>query len=169
MRPDRVVLPLPPIRPGRDEDGPALIALIERCWADYPGLVLDVDGEEPHLRALATHFARQGGAVWWAGDGAGLAAVRPAADGAWEICKLYVHPDLHGSGLGHALLDVAEGHAADAGAVSFELWSDTRFLRAHRFYEKRGYRRGLRRALHDQSNSEEWQFVSPVGTCRNRP
>ena len=38
------------IRDARDDDGDALIALIETCWADYPGCFLDVDGENPELR-----------------------------------------------------------------------------------------------------------------------
>ncbi|MBX6374229.1 MAG: GNAT family N-acetyltransferase, partial [Acetobacteraceae bacterium] len=52
------------LRPGRDDDAEGFIALIGACWAEYPGCVLDVDGEVPELRALATHFARQGGALW---------------------------------------------------------------------------------------------------------
>jgi hypothetical protein len=42
------------IRPGRDSDAAGFIALIGACWAEYPGCVLDVDGELPELRALAT-------------------------------------------------------------------------------------------------------------------
>ncbi len=59
--------------------------------------------------------------------------------GAWEICRVYLHPDQHGTGLAQALLDTAERHAIEAGATSLALWTDTRFLRAHRFYEKHGY------------------------------
>jgi hypothetical protein len=54
---------LPRLRPGRDADAEGFIALIGACWAAYPGCVLDVDGEVPELRALATHFAGQGGAL----------------------------------------------------------------------------------------------------------
>ncbi len=73
--PDRRVLPEAPlIRPGRDEDAPRFIALIERCWADYPDCVLDVDAEAPELRALASYYAGRGGALWLAGEGAGMIA-----------------------------------------------------------------------------------------------
>jgi GNAT superfamily N-acetyltransferase len=132
--------------------------LIGRCWADYPGCILDVDAEEPHLYALATHYRAQGGALWVAGDGAGMIATRPIGAGVWEICRVYVHPDLHGAGLGHALMDTAEAYALAQGATLLELWSDTRFLRAHRFYERRGYSRGGSRLLHDLSKSEEWRY-----------
>ena len=42
------------IRPGRDEDASGFIRLIGDAWAEYPNCVLDVDGEVPELRALAT-------------------------------------------------------------------------------------------------------------------
>jgi GNAT superfamily N-acetyltransferase len=70
---------------------------------------------------------------------------------------------MHGGGLGHRLLDVAETHAAAAGATRMILWSDTRFARAHRFYEKRSYlRSGPVRALADISNSLEYRFAKPI-------
>lgn len=150
------------IRPGRDGDAAGFVALVGRCWADYPGVILDVEREEPQLLALASYYAGQGGALWVAGEVQGMAAVRPSGGGAWEVCKVYVHPALHGAGWGAALMDVAEGHAVAAGARVLELWTDTRFLRAHRFYEKRGYVRGGRRALHDLSESEEWQYSRAV-------
>lgn len=176
MRADRRVLHRPPltdpaIRPGRDDDAPGIIALIARCWADYPGVVLHVDQEAPELRALATHYARLGGALWVTEGHHGMAAAKPARPGVWEICRLYVHPDHHGLGLGHVLLDVAEAHAAARGATTLELWSDTRFHRAHRFYEKRGYVRGACRDLNDLCHSTEHQFsrinpTRPAPACR---
>ena len=40
------------------------------------------------------------------------------------------------------------------------LWTDTRFSRAHRFYEKRGYARvGAARALGDLCGSWEYQYA----------
>jgi ribosomal protein S18 acetylase RimI-like enzyme len=128
--------------------------------------VFDVDGEMPELRALASYYAGQGGALWAVeADGhiAGMIATRPHEAGAWEICRLYVLPSLHGSGLGQRLLETAEAHAMAAGATRFVLWSDTRFDRAHRFYEKHSYvRRGPIRVLHDLSNSLEFAYAKPV-------
>ena len=150
------------IRPGCDDDAPGFIALIARCWADYPGCVLDVDAEAPELRALASYYAGLGGALWVAGDVAGMVAVRPHPKRIWEICRVYVHPDWHGTGLGALLMDKAETHAVNAGATRLELWSDTRFARAHRFYVKRGYARTARRALFDLAQSEEWRFSRSI-------
>ncbi|WP_428492224.1 GNAT family N-acetyltransferase [Rhodopila sp.] len=93
----------------------------------------------------------------------GMIAVRPIEPPSWEICRVYVDPERHGLGLGHALLDRAEGYAAAAGARRLALWSDTRFHRAHRFYQKRGYARvGPVRVLNDLSNSQEFGFVKLV-------
>lgn len=159
--------PLPTIRPGRDADAEAMIALIRVCWSRYPGVTMDVDGEMPELRTLAIYYAGKGGALWVAEDAAGavkgMIATCPHEAGAWEICRVYVEPSLHGGGLGHALLDRAEAHAMAAGATRLVLWSDTRFDRAHRFYEKRSYvRQGPIRVLHDISNSLEYAYAKPV-------
>ncbi len=127
---------------------------------------MDVDAEMPEYRALASYYTAQGGALWAAeadDQVVGMIATRPLPDGAWEICRVYVLPALHGSGLGHRLLDVAEEHALGAGASRLVLWSDTRFDRAHRFYEKRSYvRSGPVRVLEDISNSLEYGFAKPV-------
>ncbi len=154
------------IRPGRDDDSPALIALIRRCWADYPGCILDVEQEAPELLAPAAYYAAQGGALWAAEDAgavAGMIAAVPRDAGAWEVCRVYVHPDRHGAGLAHRLLDAAEAHAVRAGATRLHLWSDVRFDRAHRFYEKRGYvRAGPIRALDDDPSILEFGYAKPV-------
>lgn len=155
------------LREGRDSDADGFIALIGACWAEYPGCVLDVDGEVPELRALATYFRDQGGALWVAeraGRVAGMVGTRPMKDdAAWEICRMYVDAEARGAGLAAALLDRAEAHARDAGAERLILWTDTRFTRAHRFYEKRGYvRHGSIRILDDLSHSLEFRYAKPA-------
>lgn len=121
-----------------------------------------MDREEPWLRALASHYRHRGGALWVADDGgvAGMIATLPRRAAEWEIAKVYVSPDRHGTGLAHTLLDHAEAHALVRGAVRLTLWTDTRFVRAHRFYERRGYERfGQVRALHDLSGSLEFGYA----------
>lgn len=154
------------LRPGRDSDADGIIALIAACWNDYPGIVLDVDGEMPELRTLASYYADKNGALWVAENGdrvIGMVATIRHDAGTWEICRVYSLPSAHGSGLGHRLLDAAEVHAHRGGATRLVLWSDTRFDRAHRFYEKRSYvRHGPIRVLHDISNSLEFGYSKPV-------
>lgn len=166
---DRAGLPAggPTIRPGRDSDAADYIRLVGDAWAEFPNCILDVDGEVPELRALASYFAAAGGAVWVAeqdGRAVGMVATRPlGSDQAWEICKMYVEKSQRGSGLAHALLGGAEAHAQQHGAHRMVLWTDTRFDAAHRFYEKRGYvRAGSIRILDDISNSLEFRYAKPA-------
>ena len=154
------------IRPGQDTDSAGIIALIRRCWADYPGCILDVERDEPGLLTPASHFAGRGGALWVAEAAAtvvGMAAVTPVDSETWEIRKAYVHPDRHGTGLAHALLDRVEQYAMTAGATQLRLWTDTRFDRAHGFYEKRSWvRDGPIRTLDDLPGVLEFGYAKPV-------
>jgi GNAT superfamily N-acetyltransferase len=134
---------------------------------------MDVDAEMPEYQALASYYAAQGGALWAAeadGQVVGMIATRPLPDGVWEICRVYVSPALHGSGLGHRLLDTAEAYAIAAGASRLALWSDTRFDRAHRFYEKRSYiRSGPVRVLADKPvNGVEVLDAAAAGSALHR-
>jgi len=156
----------PVLRAGRDADAADFIALIGACWAEYPGCVMDLDGEVPELRALATYYAEKDGALWAAeqsGRVVGMVATRVLAEGSWELCKMYAYSDQRGSGLAQSLIAAAEAHARAHGATEMRLWSDTRFDRAHRFYEKCSYLRdGPIRALNDLSNSMEFEYAKPL-------
>jgi GNAT superfamily N-acetyltransferase len=85
------------------------------------------------------------------------------SDGVWEIVRLYMLDPYRGTDLAPRLLATAEAHARAAGATRLVLWSDTRFDRAHGFYEKRSYvRHGPIRVLHDISNSLEFGYAKPI-------
>ena len=49
-------LPEPRVRTGVDADSAGVIEVIARVFAEYPGCVLDVDAEEPQLKAPASSF-----------------------------------------------------------------------------------------------------------------
>ena len=158
----------PQLRPGRDDDAAGFIGLIDDCWKEFPGCILDVDREAPELRALASFYAAKGGALWAAeaeGRLTGMVATAPlSSDQAWEIGRMYVAAAQRRTGLAHRLLSQAERHAAAQGAQRLVLWSDTRFKAAHRFYEKRGYvRSGPIRKLDDLSKSLEFHYAKPLG------
>lgn len=151
------------LRPGTDADADAYIRLIGDAWAEFPGVIFDVDGELPELRGLASYFERLGGTLWLAQDGQGMVATRPLReDGAWEIGRMYVAKSARGSGLAQTLLRTAEEHARAHGAERMVLWTDTRFEAAHAFYEKAGYvRQGAIRILDDLSKSLEFRYTKP--------
>jgi len=150
------------IRDARDDDGDALIELIGSVFAEYPGCVLDVDGELPELRAIATAFAEWNGRFWiatLAGQVVGCIGLSVADADCAELRKLYVARHARRAGLGNRLCDLVEQDAARRRARFVGLWTDTRFVDAHRLYERRGYVRGPdTRELHDLSNSVEYYY-----------
>ena len=155
------------IRDARDDDAESLIALIGGCFAEYPGCILDVDGELPELRAIATFFRQHDGRFWVAEEYTrvvGSVGVLPAPNPqGMELRKLYVAKAARRQGLGGRLCDLAEATAQARGAALIDLWSDTRFIDAHRLYERRGYERGHNtRLLHDLSQSVEYYFRKPL-------
>jgi GNAT superfamily N-acetyltransferase len=155
------------LRPVRDADSSALIELIGTCWAEYPGCVLDVDGEEPWLRAPAAASAADGGSCWVVEDGGGVVVacvgIKPRAGGIAELKSLYVARRARRRGLGARLTGLVEAEARRLGARRMVLWSDTRFGDAHRLYERLGYARtGRTRELHDLSGTSEYEYAKQL-------
>ena len=149
------------LRTARDADGTELIELIERVWDEYSGCVMDVDGEVPELRRIASAHAE------WSGDFrvaerqgriVGCVGWRPAEQGrGLELSKLYVAASARRRGLASTLCSLVE--RAASGLDFVHLWTDTRFEDAHRLYERRGYRRGPElRELHDLSGTVEYYY-----------
>ncbi|GAB3302245.1 GNAT family N-acetyltransferase [Epidermidibacterium keratini] len=156
--------PLPVLRPARDSDSADLIVLIGDAFAEYPGCVLDVDREEPWLRAPATAYAEMDGAIWVYTDGidgpvVACGAGKRSAEGLDELKSMYVAARARRQGLAADLVELVEQWSANRGN-RIHLWTDTRFLDAHQLYESRGYRRTDEvRELHDLSNTSEFHYV----------
>jgi GNAT superfamily N-acetyltransferase len=155
------------LRPGEDGDSWDIIALIGACWSEYPGCVMDVHGECPDLLAPATAYDRHGGRLWVATDPCGTVVAMvgwvpgadPAPAGVSELQRLYVSARWRRRRVAAVLADVVETTAAEHGAADIELWSDTRFADAHRFYERRGYApAGPDRQLGDLSHTVEHHY-----------
>lgn len=174
------------VRTARDADSPHVIALVDAAYKEYPNCVLDVDAEEPELRAVASRFHAKGGEFWVAEPtrahagcptlhGArlsrswpvlGSSAVWPSVgrEGSWELKKMYVMRELRRTGVASALLRVAESWLIQRGARELVLWSDSRFTEAHSFYRARDFERQPgERQLHDLSDTTEYPFVKQLG------
>ncbi|MDP3255978.1 GNAT family N-acetyltransferase [Bosea sp. (in: a-proteobacteria)] len=149
------------LRPARDDDSAPLAALIAASFAEYPNCYFEW-AEFPELRRPASHFAAKGGRLWLAdapggGIAASLGATPVPEQNAVEITKVYASPAFRGSGLAQALFAEALRFAEEGGFAEMMLWSDSRFARGHRFYEKLGFRRWPgERYLADVS--ETWEF-----------
>jgi putative acetyltransferase len=154
---------LPPLRDARDSDSEPLAKLVAASFAEYPHCFFDWS-EFPELRAPASHFAGKGGRLWVAdapdGGIAGSLGILPVPEqNAVEIFKVYADPAYRGSGLAQALFAEALRFAEDGGFGEMILWSDTKFTRGHRFYEKLGFVRWpAMRYLGDVSHTWEYHF-----------
>lgn len=154
----------------RDEDAQDLFGLLTLCFADYPGCFVDPHDDLADLRAPAGAFAKSGEGFWVVEDERGRVAACVAlalpGSGTAELHRLYVRPDLRRRGLAERLTRFVEERAKAAGVTRMILWSDTRFVGAHRLYERLGYS-SLRttRALGDISGSVEAGFEKGLRTA----
>ena len=159
--------PLPVVREVRDDDSAALIALIGGCWAEYPGVELHVDAEEPWLRAPARAYRDSGGRMWVVeldGDVVACCGAKPVREGVVELKSMYVAARARRRGLARRLEALVLEEARRRGASRVELWSDTRFLDAHATYRALGYAQlPGERDLQDLSSSFEYPFAKDLG------
>jgi putative acetyltransferase len=156
-----------PLRHVLNSDGGALADLIAACFSEYPGCLFALE-EFPELLAPADWAASRGTRFWVAdmpsGGLAGCVAGTPASGHAIELHKFYVAASLRGSGLADQLFAQVLALARETGSPELFLWSDTRFARAHRFYEKRGFvRQPETRLLHDISDTVEFHYRLRLG------
>jgi ribosomal protein S18 acetylase RimI-like enzyme len=151
------------VRPARDVDAQDLFGLMTLCFAEYPGCYVDPHADLTDLRAPATAIAERGGQFWVVEDASGRVGACASLDvespGRAELHRVYVRPDLRRRGLAEMLVGLAEDQARAQGASLMFFWSDTRFIEAHRFYRRLGYRAtGEERTLADISGSREYRF-----------
>jgi putative acetyltransferase len=157
----------PAIRAAVDADADGLVTLVGSCFSEYEGCVLETEHEMPHLLRVATHFAAADGRAWVAeanGSVVGSVACRPAREGrGLELQMLYVSALWRRRGLGGRLVALVEQEAGEREAVFVDLWTDTRFLDAHRLYRSLHYEQLPEvREVHDLSASREFHFTKSL-------
>jgi putative acetyltransferase len=151
-------------RPATNEDANAICRLVEACFLEYEGCVIDVEGEERDLQTPADSFDR-----FWVmekdGRIVGTVACADKGRGVVELKRMYLAKHLRGSGRADTLLALVEDRARELGATRIEMWSDTRFTRAHGFYARAGYEMtGRTRELNDISNTTEYHLEKTLET-----
>jgi putative acetyltransferase len=156
------------VRPVVDADADGLIALIGAAYAEHPGCVLDLPGVDADLVAPASS-ARVRDVAWWVvvEDDVVVASVAHgplvAVEGRdapeMELKRLYVARSHRRRGLASALVASVVERADERGAAALFAWSDTRFVDAHRMYERLGFvRSAFTRDLDDPSCTCEAHF-----------
>jgi len=148
------------LRAAQDQDSAGVIDLITTIFGEYPNCYMDVENEEQKLLSPASSYDG-----FWVLDRGGeivgcIACSFDLASQHFELQKLYVNADLRKGGWGRRMVRVVESRARELQVHDIELWTDTRFETAHRFYEGLGYRRtGRIRELNDISHTVEYHFV----------
>jgi len=135
------------IEPLIDDDIEEAAEFLTLCWRDvYVGILDDdvLDGLTTASRAtyLRSHMAKGGAGLIERDEARAIVAVsffEPGDTGAGFIDKLYVRPDLIGTGLGHKLLLATENAMVEYGykVARLDVYPVNR--RAIRFYEAHGY------------------------------
>jgi len=77
--------------------------------------------------------------------------------------RLYVHPNARRMGLGHQLTAHIVSLAKSEGRRAIELWSDKKFVDAHRLYGRFGAKVVGERICHDPDQSPEWGLMIELG------
>ncbi len=156
------------MRPIVAADSPDVIALVAAAYAEHPGCVMDLPGVDDDLPVLAERWAAAGGGGWVVergGSVVGCVGWAPTGPETIELKRLYVSGPARGAGLGGSLVAHVVGVARHEGARWLELWSDTRFLDAHRLYERHGFTRlPATRDLHDPSDTTEFHYVRDLAS-----
>jgi putative acetyltransferase len=147
------------LRPTVPEDVPGILALIAEVYGEYD-CVLDAETEERHLLEPGPYFRARGGEFWVVEDAGRIVATAAVMleEDAGELKSLYVHTSLRRQGWGRRLTELTIEYARARAKRRMILWSDTRFLDAHRLYRRLGFREIGTRELHDSNNSVEYGF-----------
>jgi len=152
------------LRPTAPEDVPGIHALIGEVYAEYD-CVLNVEQDEPHLLEPGPYFRAHGGEFWVVEENGRICATVAVVlhEDAGELKSLYVHSSLRRQGWGRRLTELAIDYARAAGRQKMILWSDTRFLDAHRLYRSLGFHETGVRESHDSNNTVEYGFEMSLG------
>lgn len=147
------------VRPVQATDTPAIHRHVAAVYADY-GDVLDVGNEDTHLRDPAAFFRARGGEFWVVLDDNSLVAtgaIHLTPESA-EVRTIYVRKDRRRLGLARALTQMGIEHARHAGYGAVYLWSDKRYVEAHRLYESMGFERIGERDVRITNSYSEWRY-----------
>lgn len=145
------------VRPWRQEDQDGVVALISGIQRGEFGLAI-TPADQPDLMNIPG-FYRAGAGEFWVVEAAesagtsgvviGCIALLDIGQGQAALRKMFVRADWRGAahGIAAALLRTLLEHAAASNLSEIFLGTTTRFLAAHRFYEKYGFTRVEKPAL----------------------
>ena len=177
------------LRIAHPSDSEQIINLIDSVYQEYDDAVC-LDGAEADLVDLNAYYFDNGGAFWVLEQNheqtdvleiVGTHAAKRDSDNS-DVCvfrRLYLANDLRGTQWGQRLMQITIDWAKEQGFKRVEFWSDTRFSRAHRFFEKFGFFRKInfglappqliRRVAQDRNPDRNFRRSPFFGKIRNFP
>jgi putative acetyltransferase len=150
--------------PAMRADAPGVIELIGRVFVEY-GWIWDPATEVPDLLRWTSYEPPDGAffVVREEGRVVGSVGVHRFGDDVAELHRLYLDAGVRGRGLGDALVQTILAWCRDNGVGRLLLWSDTRFVHAHRLYLRHGFRQtGERELPQDVNQTREYHFERAV-------
>lgn len=127
------------------EDYQNIVKLIDTVYREYGDSVC-LERADSDLLAIEKNYKNKGGCFWvWKekGEITATVAVVPADEKDTVMLKrLYLKKNYRGSGKANLLLNFVIEWAKERSYKKMILWSDTRFLRGHKFYKKHEFIRG---------------------------
>lgn len=140
------------IRLATNDDCDGIVEVIDNVLKEYGDRIcITPGGSEADVLDIDAGYRDYGGEFWvleGVEDGqsriVGTHATRPDKENSKEICtfkRLYLRKDLRGTAWGRELMQVTIDWARESNFKRVEFWSDTRFERAHRFFEKFGFQK----------------------------
>lgn len=145
-------------------DAPGVIELIGRVFVEY-GWIWDPAAEVPDLLRWTPYEPPDGAffVVREEGRVVGSVGVHRFGQDVAELHRLYLDAGVRGRGLGDALVQTILAWCRDNGVSRLLLWSDTRFVHAHRLYLRHGFRQtGERELPQDVNQTREYHFERAV-------
>ena len=122
-----------------------IIGLIDEVLTEFgEKICLEPNGSEADLQTIEQSYFGVGGYFWVLIDRAsdtvvGTHSGMPLGQETCTFKRLYLKSEYRGDVWGKLLMQVAVDWASAGGFRQIEFWSDTRFHRAHRFFEKFGF------------------------------
>ena len=141
------------VRPARTADSAAAAAVVRSVYDEY-GFTSDESGYHADLLDVEAGYA-----AFFVAEVDGRIVGTAGLSERGSLERLYVLPDARGAGVGAALLAAVAREARRLGHEQLEIWSDKRFVDAHRLCEREGARVVGERVHDDPDSSHEWGLV----------
>lgn len=135
------------LRLATNDDCRGIIELVDGILIEYGDRIcLEPGGSEADLQDIESGYRDFEGEFWvldYQERIIGCHATRPDKEdsGVCTFKRLYLDPNFRGTTCGHVLMDATIDWAKKSEYRRIEFWSDTRFERAHRFFEKFGFQK----------------------------